>query len=81
MEFPCDFSIKIIGTNTELFLSEIKDILSKHFSNIADVDIKSNPSNKDKYLAITATVHAKNQKDLDALYMELTKHADVKMVL
>jgi len=81
MEFPCDFQIKIIGVHTPLFESEITAIVRKHFPATADSAINSKPSQKGNYLAISVTVHALDQKSLDALYMELTKHPDIKMVL
>lgn len=81
MTFPCDFQIKIIGSNTESFAREIASIARKHFPDIADEAIQSKPSQQSNYLAISITLHVKDQATLDGLYMELTKHPDIKMVL
>ena len=81
MQFPCDFPIKIIGKKTAHFLEEITEIVRKHFPNTHDTAIRTNPSQKNNYLSITATVLAHDQATLDALYQELTKHPDIKMVL
>ncbi|MDF1757641.1 MAG: DUF493 domain-containing protein [Legionellaceae bacterium] len=81
IDFPCDFSLKIIGQNSNDFHTEIKNIVRKHFPDTNDNAIKSKMSKNDKYRAITATVHPTNQAELDALYLELTKHPDIKMVL
>lgn len=81
MTFPCDFQIKIIGSNTESFAREIISIARKHFPDIADTAIQNKPSQQSNYLAISITLHVKDQITLDALYMELTKHPDIKMVL
>ena len=81
MTFPCDFQIKIIGSNTESFVSEILDIAYKHFPDIEDTSIQNQPSKHGNYLAISITLYVKDQVTLDALYMELTKHPDIKMVL
>lgn len=81
MEFPCKFPVKIIGTNSQLFLQEIKQIVIKHFPNFIDEDLTQNISQKNNYLAVTVTVYAENQTTLDAFYQEVTKRPDVKMVL
>lgn len=81
IEYPCDFTIKIIGTKSSTFEEEIRQIIYKHFANGRAIEITTKNSKQNNYLAISATVHAKSQEDLDALYMELTKHPDAKMVL
>lgn len=81
MEFPCDFPIKVIGQNTTTFATDVANVVRKHFPDIQDSAICSKPSQQDKYLAMTVTVKALNQKMLDALYLELTKLPDIKMVL
>lgn len=81
IEYPCDFTIKIIGTNSETFEKEIREIVYKHFANGREIEITCKNSKQNNYIAISATVHAQSQEDLDALYMELTKHPEAKMVL
>lgn len=81
IQFPCNFPIKIIGKKTELFAVEIKEIIYKHFSETPDEAIGYQESGRGNYLSITVTVFVHNQQSLDALYRELTKHPDIKMVL
>ena len=81
MEFPCDFQIKIIGNNTELFEMEITGIVRKHFPDTKDTSIRSKLSQQGNYLAVNITLLVLDQMTLDALYAELTKHPDSKMVL
>lgn len=81
MEFPCDFPIKIIGKNSAAFVTDVINITRKHFPDTADNAIRSQPSQQSNYIAISVTVHALDQATLDALYLELTQHPDIKMVL
>ncbi len=81
MEFPCDFKIKIIGNNSALFVTEISTIARKHFPDLKDEAICSQPSKQGNFLAFTITVYALDQATLDALYRELSKHPETKMVL
>ena len=81
IQFPCDFKIKIIGKNLPQFEGEIVSIVRKHFPQMSETAIRSNTSQNQSYLAITATVYAKNKPELDQLYQELSSHPDVQMVL
>ncbi len=81
MAFPCDFNIKVIGNNSASFVNEITAIVQKHYPGRKDDAICSQPSKQGNYLALTITVHALDQASLDALYRDLTKHPDIKMVL
>jgi uncharacterized protein len=81
IEYPCHFPVKIIGSNTTVFLEEIRLIVMRHFPKTKTAAIVHKPSKENTYLSITATVYAENQEIIDALYIELTSHPDVKMVL
>lgn len=81
IEFPCYFPIKIIGKNTETFEAEIAKIVHEHFPGIPAPQLVRKQSNKNTYIAITATVFVHDKRSLDELYQALTKHPDIKMVL
>ncbi len=81
MDFPCTFPIKIIGINSPSFVTDIERIALKHYPNTHQGSIRNQDSTQGNYIAITITVEALDQTTLDALYLELTKHPDIKMVL
>ncbi len=81
LEFPCDFPMKIIGKKTADFFEEINAIVNKHFPDITEERIVIQESQQGNYLSITVTIYVHNQESLDALYQEVTKHPDIKMVL
>ncbi|KTC86775.1 YbeD family protein [Legionella brunensis] len=81
IEFPCNFPLKIIGTNTDNFFVEVTEITRKHFPATPDDAIICQESQQGNYLAITVTIYVCDQITLDALYLELTQHPDIKMVL
>ncbi|WP_133130457.1 HP0495 family protein [Legionella yabuuchiae] len=81
IEFPCDFPIKIFGVNEKAFIADIKNIALKHYSDLKDEAFQTQISAQGTYVSITITVRAQNQRSLDALYLELSNHPDVKMVL
>ena len=81
LKFPCDFPIKIMGKATEVFKNDIFAIVHKHYPNIKADAYQTNASKNGNFLAITVTVYALDQPSLDALYQDLGKHPDIKMVL
>lgn len=81
IQFPCDFSVKIIGINAPGFDTRIFEIVKKHFINYAESMAIKKTSKNGNYLAITVTVFAENKTMLDAFYQEISQHPEVKMVL
>jgi len=81
IEFPCHFPIKIIGSNSCVFLEEIKQITMKHFPDVEQSALTHKLSKDGNYLAITVTVFAESQDMLDAFYREVNQHPEIKMVL
>lgn len=81
IEFPCDFILKIMGQHTSTFVDEIFAISHQHYPQLTPDALQTQLSKNGHYIALTLTVYAENQSTLDALYLALTKHPDVKMVL
>lgn len=81
LEFPCDFPIKIMGKNCEEFEAEIIRIVRLHVPDLGEAAIRQRTSGKGNYLAITVTIRAQSQSQLDALYRQLTACKLTKMVL
>ena len=81
LEFPCDFPIKIMGSRTDDFAQTMVDIVLRHAPDFAAETVEMRPSKAGNYLAVTCTIRATSKAQLDALYMELTAHPAVKVVL
>ena len=81
IEFPCDFTIKIMGKQNDSFNANTHALILKHFPETKATQFTSRPSKDNNYLAITVTVYAQNKAELDALYTDLSKATDVIMAL
>lgn len=81
LQFPCEFPIKIVGNNHEQFELEVYTIVRKHFPDLSESSLQTRTSRDKSYLAITVTVMAKSQSELDAIYEELTQCELVIMAL
>lgn len=81
LEFPCEFPIKVFATTDSNFLETARAIVEGHAGSLSDEQIRCTKSKRARYIAITLTITATSQAQLDAIYRELTAHRDVVMAL
>ena len=81
LEFPCLFPLKVMGLAHPDFEITIAKVVKKHDPTFDVRSITTRQSNKGRYLALNVVVTASSREQLDALYMELTHHPMVKVVL
>ncbi len=80
-EFPCDFPIKIMGVRSDDFAQEVIAIVLRHAPDFDAASAQMRPSSKGSYLGVTCVFRAHSRAQVDALYLELTAHPQVKVVL
>ncbi len=81
IEFPCDFPLKIMGATRDGFAQVVAEVVLRHAPEFDVASMEMRPSSGGNYLSLTCTVRATSKPQLDALYMELTGHPWVKIVL
>lgn len=81
LEFPCDFPLKIMGKADDHLAQAVLTIVTKHAPGFDGASMEMRASSGGNYVSLTCTVVATSKPQLDALYMELTAHPLVKVVL
>ena len=81
MEFPCQFSVKVMGAAKANFDLLVVDIVRRHVPDIMEGAVKSRKSQKGNYISITVTLTAPSREQLDSIYLDLTAHEKVLMAL
>ena len=81
LEFPTDFPVKIMGARTNGFAQSVIDIVLRHAPDFDAATTEMRLSKAGNYLSLTCTIRATSKAQLDALYIELTGHPDVKVAL
>lgn len=81
LNFPCEFPIKVFAAAESNFLEAARAIVESHAGALSDDRVRCNESKRARYVAITLTITATSQAQLDAIYRELTAHRDVVMAL
>ena len=81
LEFPCDFPLKIMGKADDNLAQAVLTIVTRHAPGFDGASMEMRASSGGNYVSLTCTVVATSKPQLDALYMELTAHPLVKVVL
>lgn len=80
MEFPCSFSIKVMGkSNTEIEETALA-IIREHCSDFSEKYDKRK-SRDGNYIALTFTITAESKAQLDNIYRALSECKEVIMTL
>ena len=81
LEFPCAFPLKIMGRSDADLAQAVLEVVLRHDPDFDGASMEMRASPGGKYVSLTCTVTATSKPQLDALYMELTSHPLVKVVL
>jgi hypothetical protein len=81
LTFPCEFTFKIIGLSSAEFEAQVLVLMRQHFPKLGEGAIKLRPSQNGKYIALSVTVEAQSQEQLDGAYQELTDNPLVLFAL
>lgn len=81
IKYPCDFPLKIMGRRDDGFAQAIMDVVRQFDPAFDGATMEMRPSSAGNYISLTCTITATSRAQLDALYMALTSHPMVKIVL
>jgi hypothetical protein len=70
-----------MGATRDGFAQVVAEVVLRHAPEFDVASMEMRPSSGGNYLSLTCTVRATSKPQLDALYMELTGHPWVKIVL
>lgn len=81
IEYPCAFPLKIMGLVHEELSATVLTIVTRHDPDFDVTTVEYRNSTGGKYVSLTCTVTATSRRQLDAIYMDLTSHPLIKVVL
>jgi len=81
IEYPSRFPIKVMGTKVDGFVNAVTTIARQFDPDFDASTVELRDSSAGHYLGITITVTATSRQQLDDLYLALTSHPMVKIVL
>lgn len=81
LNFPCRFPIKAFGAGTPDFKRLVVELVDKHIEPQQRESVHTNPSRGGRYMAVTVTIRARSQVQLDNIYRALSAEERVIMAL
>ena len=81
LELPCAFPLKIMGLSTDSLAQAVLEVVHRHAPDFDGATMEMRASSSGKYISLTCTINATSKPQLDALYIELSSHPLVKVVL
>lgn len=81
MQFPCEFTLKVVGCAGEQFEKTAIAIVREHIPNLSDQALQIRRSAHGKYAAMTFKFTAESRTQLNNLYQALSASSDILMAL
>ena len=81
IEYPCRFPIKVMGAMVDGFAAALAELAREFDPDFDAATMELRPSKGGNYLGVTITITATSREQLDGLYLRLTSHPMVKIVL
>lgn len=81
IEFPCDYSLKIVGDHDDGFQPAIVDVLKRFDSSFNETTMTHQDSRNGRFRSLRATIKAESEEQLKALFEALKATGRVHMVL
>lgn len=81
LEFPCQFAVKAMGKTSPELDMLIVEIIRRHSPDITEGAVTSRPSKGGNYTAVTVMIEARSKQQLDSIYLDLSSHPHILMVL
>ena len=81
IEFPCYFPIKVMGEVHDEFTSTVIKIITKKNKDFDPSTIEMKGSSEGRYISLTCFVYVASKPELDDIYLSLSTHPMIKVVL
>ena len=81
LQFPCEVDIKVFVRASVNLDQRLHALLLQHLAPDQVLGIRRRESRKGNYHALSCLVVARERKELDRVYSELSSHPDILMVI
>ncbi len=81
LRFPCDFPIKVMGAGGSTFRTLVVTLVRQHAPDLDEERVRIRDSRTGRYQSVTVVLNARDQSQLDAIYQELSRHPQIRLVL
>ena len=79
--FPCAYPIKVIGEDDDGFVAKVCNIISAHDPCFSSAKLVEKTSSAGRYRSLTIELHATGEAQILAIFNEVKRLPQVKLVL
>ncbi|MEO8605241.1 MAG: DUF493 domain-containing protein [bacterium] len=79
--FPCDYTFKIFGRQSETVVERVSSILTASFGPLVADALSVRSSSGGRYVSITITLWVESREQLEAAYAELKAEPEVLLYI
>ncbi len=77
LRFPCRFPIKAMGRAQAGVEAIVIQIIERHAPDTRKDALRTRPSRNGNWVSVTVEIEARSKGQLDAIYRELSEHAQI----
>lgn len=77
LRFPCRFPIKAMGRAESGVEAIVTQIIERHAPDTGKEALRSRLSRNGNWISVTVEIEARSKPQLDAIYRELSEHAEI----
>ena len=81
IEFPCDYSIRVMGDKSDDFIERVFAIIQSHAPELQRDRVKSKDSSKGRFMSVHVMIVATGEDQLHNIHRSLLTYDAVKMVI
>lgn len=81
IEFPCHYSIRVVGRAQDGFLDNVLDIVCRHAPETPRESAKLRDSREGRFVSVHVRIYATGVEQLENLHRSLMEYDAVKMVI
>lgn len=81
IEFPCNYSIRVMGEARDEFMDKVYDIIVQHAPELERSQVKSKDSRHGRFMSVHVVIYATGVDQLEAIHKDLQAYDAVRMVI
>ncbi|MCK5881147.1 MAG: DUF493 domain-containing protein [Sinobacterium sp.] len=81
LEYPCAYTIRIMGDAHETFIDTVFEIMLNHAPEIQREHVTTRPSSKGTFVSVQIVIQATGEEQISAINIDLQAYSSVKIVI
>jgi len=81
LTFPCFYTFKVFGRQSETFSAQVREVIAATVGSVPLDSMKVRPSEHGKYVCVTVVTRLHDRAQLERIYADLHRQAEILLYL